>query len=104
MTLAWLSGEGWERVSHRLMELLESHPNLNPESLTELQLYLDLMHHHLQDMQRSLDLFAPWLSLLDARRPGLWKHPPGRNFATACPLNCPRLDRRKPCTGASKRH
>ena len=25
-TLAWLSGEGWERVSHRLMELLESHP------------------------------------------------------------------------------
>jgi cyclic beta-1,2-glucan synthetase len=65
-TLAWLSGEGWERVSHRLMELLESHPNLNPESLTELQLYLDLMHHHLQDMQRSLDLFAPWLSRLDA--------------------------------------
>ena len=65
-TLAWLSGEGWERVSHRLMELLESHPNLNPESLTELQLYLNLMHHHLQDMQRSLDLFAPWLSLLDA--------------------------------------
>ncbi|MDO8755275.1 MAG: hypothetical protein Q7J80_15365, partial [Anaerolineales bacterium] len=38
MTLAWLSGEGWERVSLRLMELLESHPNLNPESLTELQL------------------------------------------------------------------
>jgi len=66
MTLAWLSGEGWERVSRRLMDLLESHPNLNPESLTELQLYLNLMHHHLQDMQRSLDLFAPWLSRLDA--------------------------------------
>ena len=65
-TLVWLSGEGWERVSHRLMELLESHPKLNPESLTELQLYLDLMHHHLHDMQRSLDLFAPWLSHLDA--------------------------------------
>jgi hypothetical protein len=30
MTLAWLSGEGWERVSRRLLELLESHPNLHP--------------------------------------------------------------------------
>jgi cyclic beta-1,2-glucan synthetase len=60
-TLVWLSGEGWERVSHRLIELLESHPNLKAESLTELQLYLDLLHHSLQDMQRSLNLFAPWL-------------------------------------------
>ncbi len=60
-TLVWLSGEGWEGVSHRLIELLESHPNLKAESLTELQLYLDLLHHSLQDMQRSLDLFAPWL-------------------------------------------
>ena len=66
MTLDWLSGEGWERVSHRLMELLESHPHLQRESLAELQLYLDLMYQHLQDMQRSLDLFAPWLKRLDA--------------------------------------
>ncbi len=64
-TLAWLSGEGWEKVSRRLLELLENNPNLNPEALTELQLYLDLMHHSLQDMQRSLDLFAPWLGLLE---------------------------------------
>ncbi len=63
-TLAWLSGEGWERVSRRLMELLDSHPNLQAESLAELQLYLNLMHHQLEDMQRSLDLFAPWLSRL----------------------------------------
>ena len=105
VTLAWLSGEGWERVSHRLMELLESHPNLNPESLTELQLYLDLMHHHLQDMQRSLDLFAPWLSRLDAAACTVsCKRPPGRIFATACPLNCPRWDRRQRCMSASKRH
>jgi len=66
MTLAWLSDEGLERVSRRLMELLESHPNLNSESLAELQLYLNLMHHQLQDMQRSLDLFVPWLSRLEA--------------------------------------
>jgi cyclic beta-1,2-glucan synthetase len=60
-TLVWLSGEGWEGVSHRLIELLKNHPNLKAESLTELQLYLDLLHHSLQDMQRSLNLFAPWL-------------------------------------------
>ena len=65
MILAWLSGEGWENVSHRLIELLESHPNLNPETLSELQLYLDTLHHHLQSMQRNIGLFAPWLSRLD---------------------------------------
>jgi len=64
-TLSWLSGEGWEKVSRRLLELLENNPNLSSEALTELQLYLDLMHHQLQDMQRSLDLFAPWLGLLE---------------------------------------
>ena len=60
-TLAWLAGEGWESVSRQLIQLLESHPNLQSETLTELQLYLDLMQHQLHDMLRSLDLFAPWL-------------------------------------------
>jgi len=32
--LVWLSDEGWEKISHRLMELLEFSPsNLNPEIL-----------------------------------------------------------------------
>ncbi|MBI5935134.1 MAG: cellobiose phosphorylase [Chloroflexi bacterium] len=94
MTLAWLSGEGWERVSHRLMELLESHPNLQSESLTELQLYLNLMRHHLQDMQRSLDLFAPWLSHLDARsasRDGM-PMPGWDDFRNSLPVELPTLD------------
>ena len=86
MTLDWLAGEGWARVSRRLMELLESHPHLQSESLAELQLYLDLMYQHLQDMQRSLDLFAPWLKRLDAptranhanaRLAGVSQHPAG---------------------------
>ncbi len=80
MTLDWLSGEGWERVSHRLMELLESHPHLQREALTELQLYLDLMYQHLQDMQRSLDLFAPWLKRLDAPTELIMQTPAWQNF------------------------
>jgi cyclic beta-1,2-glucan synthetase len=83
-TLVWLSGEGWERVSHRLIELLESHPNLQRESLVELQLYLDLMHHQLQDMQRSLDLFAPWLNRLDTL-------PIGQEFRDSLPTELPTL-------------
>jgi len=88
MTLAWLSGEGWARVSHRLMQLLESHPNLNPESLTELQLYLDLMNQHLLDMRRSLVLFAPWLSQLDS--PYL-QTPNGQEFLASLPAELPKL-------------
>ena len=65
MILTWLSGEGWETVSQRLINLLKSHPNLNPETLSDLQLYLDMLHHHLQKMQRNIGLFAPWLSRLD---------------------------------------
>jgi cyclic beta-1,2-glucan synthetase len=80
ITLDWLSGEGWERVSRRLMELLESHPHLQRESLTELQLYLDLMYQHLQDMQRSLDLFAPWLKRLDAPTELMMQTPAWQDF------------------------
>ena len=90
-TLAWFSGEGWERVSHRLMELLESHPNLNPESLTELQLYLNLMQHHLQDMQRSLDLLAPWLGLLDAPPVSFMDTPAWQVFRDSLPADLPTL-------------
>jgi cyclic beta-1,2-glucan synthetase len=90
-TLAWLSGEGWERVSRRLMELLESHPNLNPESLTELQLYLYLLQHQLQDMQRSLDLFAPWLRLLEAAPAPFMEMPIWQEFRASLPVELPTL-------------
>ncbi len=92
VTLAWLSGEGWERVSRRLMDLLEKHPNLNPEFLTELQLYLNLMHHHLQDMQRGLDLFAPWLSLMDAPPAPFIDTPAWLEFRDSLPAELPTLE------------
>jgi len=88
MTLDWLSGEGWDRVCRRLMELLESHPNLQSESLTELQLYLGLMRHHLQDMQRSLGLFAPWLSRVESP---ILQTPAGQDFCASLPAELPTL-------------
>lgn len=88
MTIAWLSGDGWARVSHRLMKLLECHPNLKSEILAELQLYLSLMHHQLQDMQRSLDLFAPWLSRIES--PFL-QSPAGQVLRASLPVELPTL-------------
>ncbi len=95
ITLAWLSGEGWETISHQVIELLKSHPNLNPETLSELQLYLDMLHHHLQNMQRDIGLFAPWLSRLD-EAPSLLASDPvaaqaWQNFRDSLPTELPTL-------------
>ena len=93
MNLDWLSGEGWKRVSLRLMDLLESHPNLKSESLKDLQHYLDLLHHQLHDMQRSLELFAPWLGRLDtppALQAGMQAHA-WQSFLDSLPAELPTL-------------
>jgi len=90
-TLVWLSGEGWERVSHRLMGVLESHPHLRSESLSDLQLYLNLMKHHLQDMERSLDLFAPWLSRMDVAPAQFIHLPTWQDFRNSLPAEIPTL-------------
>lgn len=90
-TLTWLTGEGWERVARRLMELLESHPNLQSESLSEFQHYLNLLHHHLQDMQRSLDLFAPWLGRLNAAPAQFMSSPAWQDFRDSLPAELPPL-------------
>jgi len=64
--LGWFSSDGWEMLSHRLLELLESPPvDLNPEILGELRLYLNTLHHHLMSMQRNIELLAPWLNRLN---------------------------------------
>jgi cyclic beta-1,2-glucan synthetase len=49
------------------------------------------MHHHLQDMQRSLDLFAPWLSRLDAMPAPLTLTPGWQDFRNNLPTELPRL-------------
>ncbi|HWQ46467.1 MAG TPA: glycosyltransferase family 2 protein, partial [Longilinea sp.] len=91
LTLSWLQGEGWQRVSYRLMELLESHPDLQSDSLTELQLYLNLFHHHLQDIHRSLDSFAPWLTCLDKTPTTLTKMVLWSDFYNSLPVEMPNL-------------
>ncbi len=61
--LSWLSNEGWEKISQRLMALLESNlPNLKAETLGGLRLYSERLRHHLMSMQRAIDLLTPWLT------------------------------------------
>ena len=95
--LTWLSGAGWERVSHRLMELLESSSaNLNPEILSELHLYLDTLNHHLMSMQQNLELLLPWLKHLN-QLPALFTQPETsfvkswQDFKDSIPVEFPQL-------------
>lgn len=61
--LSWLSVEGWEKISRRMMRLLESQlSNQDIEPLSELRLYLERMRHHLTSIQLNIDIVAPWLS------------------------------------------
>jgi len=90
-TLAWLSSDGWEKVSLRLMELLQNHPNLKTETLAELQLYLELLHNQLLDMQHSLDLFAPWLCLLETPPEGSEDSSAWLEFYASLPTDLPTL-------------
>ncbi len=87
-TLAWLLGEGMQRVSQHLMELLDSHPNLSSETLTDLQLHFDLLHQHLEDMQRGMNLFIPWHNRLDA---AILKTAAGQDFLKSLPVEIPTL-------------
>ncbi len=64
---------------------------LIPESLTELRMYLDLMHQHVQDMRRSLDLFVPWLSRLDSPPASFAGRPAWQEFCDSLPDELPRL-------------
>jgi cyclic beta-1,2-glucan synthetase len=95
--LSWISGEGWESVSHRLLELLEGPPsNLNPEILSELRLYLDTLRHHLAIMQRNFELFTPWLNRLN-QLPTLFSQAGNplaqawQGFRDSLPIEFPRL-------------
>ncbi len=102
ITLAWLSAEGWEKISQRLMQILESHPaHLDSEILNELQLYLDTMRHHLLSMQRNIELLAPWLEHIN-QQPVLFSqsdHPlaqPWQKFRETIPAELPSLKQAAP--------
>ncbi|MGC1378047.1 MAG: glucoamylase family protein [Anaerolineales bacterium] len=98
IVLTWLSGPGWEKVSRRLLQVLETPPaNMTQEILKELQLYLDTMHHHLQGMQKNIDLLAPWLSHFNQQPPALLTQPHGplaqnwQAFRESIPTGLPTL-------------
>jgi cyclic beta-1,2-glucan synthetase len=64
--LAWLASDGRYRLSRHLMEFLGSdHPNLDQDTLSDLQLYLEGLLHQLISMQRNIKLLAPWLGALN---------------------------------------
>jgi cyclic beta-1,2-glucan synthetase len=59
--LAWLSGEGWQRLDQLLISLVESDAALETEALRGFRTWSERAHYHLVSMQRDLDMFLPWL-------------------------------------------
>jgi len=90
--IEWLSSEGWETVTKQLMEMLESHPNINSKALGELQLYLATMRRHLQSMQTNIELLAPWLMRLNDAPATLTESPAWKKFHDALPSELPSLE------------
>jgi cyclic beta-1,2-glucan synthetase len=90
-TLTWLSRTVEERIARDLLELLHDHADLDAKSLGELNLYLDLLRHHMQDMQRNISLFAPWLNRLQELPAQMLETPGWQAFRDSLPAEMPAL-------------
>jgi cyclic beta-1,2-glucan synthetase len=52
----------WPHLDHLLLELVEANIHLmDAEHLHGLRLYAQRLHHHLQNMQREVEILLPWL-------------------------------------------
>ena len=70
--LASLCDDGLQQLDQRLMSLIEAGSrDLEAETLRNLRIWSERVHHHLLDMQRKLDLLLPWLLPL-SRPPALF--------------------------------
>ncbi|MBN1920969.1 MAG: hypothetical protein JW892_06975 [Anaerolineae bacterium] len=73
--LVWLNQEAWAELSHLILAVLESEAFApNAEMLSGLRIISERFQHHLTNLQRDMDLFLPWLSLLD-KPPSLFIQP-----------------------------
>ncbi len=72
-TLIWLSSEGWFRISQHLIDLLtNTSSELDQETLSDLQLYLDAFHQQLISMQRNIKLLVPWFGRSRSSTSFIW--------------------------------
>ena len=60
-----LTEDGWTELSRLIVVLLEAEASTpDSEMLSGLRITSERVYHHLQNMQRDLDLFLPWLLAL----------------------------------------
>jgi cyclic beta-1,2-glucan synthetase len=59
-----LIGAGWRELNQALMTLVAANM-LDADALNQLNLAADRTQHHLYNMQREIELLAPWLELLN---------------------------------------
>ncbi|CAN5406137.1 hypothetical protein BH10CHL1_BH10CHL1_00970 [soil metagenome] len=71
-TLTHLAGESRQELDGRLIDFIEAHAaHLNIETIRDYRIYSDRVHARLDNMQREVDQFLPWLAYL-AQPPALF--------------------------------
>ncbi len=60
--IAALNQEAWSELSRLIVAIFESETAApNAETLSDLRIMSERLHHHLTGMQRDMDLLLPWL-------------------------------------------
>ena len=63
--ISWLNQEAWTELSRLIVTLLDSEASMpNAAMLGDLRISSERFHHHLENMQRDIEWFLPWLPLL----------------------------------------
>ncbi|MDP4033844.1 MAG: glucoamylase family protein, partial [Pseudorhodobacter sp.] len=60
-----LSGRHWTEFERIVGQAIAQSDDIQPETLTEIQVWLDRFHHHLIVLLRDSDRYLPWLTLLN---------------------------------------
>ncbi len=60
-----MGGEGWAELERIVRDAIAQTEDIAPETLTEIHVWLDRFHHHLNGLRRDADHYMPWLPLID---------------------------------------
>ena len=68
-----MDGAGWAELQRIVGDAIVQSEDIAPETLTEIHVWLDRFHHHVNALRRDADNYLPWLPLID-RAPATEAH------------------------------
>jgi len=60
-----MGGEVWAQLERIIRDAIAQTDDIAPEKLTEIHVWLDRFHHHVNGLRRDADHYMPWLLLID---------------------------------------